>query len=153
MTPAGIFARRFASLGGVIEVGLAGGSVVSVSFPDELPGDADTDHEILDRFEAYFDGNPTELAGVEYALTVPTDQRSVLESLGTVPAGDTVTVSRLARLAGLDADSQAATGTVRDALRANPIPIILPDHRVRDGQGATPPNVAAALRRLEQEDR
>lgn len=150
MTPAGIFARRFETVDCVVEVGLAGGSVVSIAFPDDIPDDAETDHEVLDRFEAYLNGKTTGLVGVEYALTVPTDHRSVLESLGTVPAGDTVTVSRLARLAGLDADTQAATATVRDALRANPVPIVLPDHRVRDGQGSTPPNVAAALRRLEQ---
>jgi len=66
-----------------------------------------------------------------------------------VPTGSTVTISRLARLAGLDPSDDADLETVRDALRQNPIPIFLPDHRVRDGQGATPPQIAAALRRLE----
>ena len=147
MTPAGLFARRFEPLDRVVQLGVAGGKVIDVSFPDSVPDDAAADHAALDRLEAYLDGETAALSGIEYALTVPTDRRSVLESLGTVPPGETVTVSRLARLAGLAGDGSEAT--VRDALRENPVPIVLPDHRVRDGQGATPPNVAAALRRLE----
>jgi len=84
MTTAGIFARRFDSIDTVVQLGVASGRAINVSFPEEVPEDADI-------------------------------------------------------------------GTVRDALRNNPLPIFLPDHRVRDGQGATPPQIAAALRRLENE--
>lgn len=150
MTPAGIFARRFEQLGCVIQLGIASGQVINVSFPEAVPADGETDHELLDRIEQYLAGDVGALTDVEYALTLPTDQRAALEALGTIPAGDTVTVSRLARLAGLDSSRDAVTATVRDALRANPVPLLIPDHRVRDGQGATPPNVAAALRRLEK---
>ena len=149
MTPAGIFARRFDSLDCVVQLGIAGGRVISVSFPDDVPADADTDHELLDAVAAYLDGDLTAVDDAEIGLTVPTDQRAVLEALDSVPPGSTVTVSRLARLAGLDPADDEDIATVRDALRNNPLPIFLPDHRVRDGQGATPPQVAAALRRLE----
>ena len=149
MSPAGIYARRFDSLDSVVQLGLAGGRVIDVSFPDEIPADAERDHELLDAVEAYLNGDSGPVEHAEIGLTVPTDQRDVLEALDSVAAGSTVTVSRLARLAGLDPSDDTDLETVRDALRANPIPIFLPDHRVRDGQGATPPQIAAALRRLE----
>lgn len=150
MTPAGIFARRFDSLDSVVQLGIASGRAINVSFPDEIPEDAETDHELLDAVEAYLDGEPNAVESADIGLTVPTKQRDVLEALDTVPSGSTVTVSRLARIAGLDPSDDANLDTVRDTLRANPVPIFLPDHRVRDGQGSTPPRIAAALRRLEQ---
>ncbi|MFO7833688.1 MAG: MGMT family protein [Halohasta sp.] len=149
MSPAGIYARRFDSLDGVVQLGVAGGRVIDVSFPEDVPSDAETDHELLDAVESYLEGDPEPVERAEIGLTVPTDQRDVLEALDSVSSGSTVTISRLARLAGLDPSDDADLETVRDALRQNPIPIFLPDHRVRDGQGATPPQIAAALRRLE----
>lgn len=151
MTPAGIFARRFDSLDCVVQLGVASGRAISVSFPETLPADADPDHELLDSVAAYLDGDLAAVDDADIGLTVPTDHRAVLEALDSVPPRSTVTVSRLARLAGLDPADDGDIATVRDALRENPLPIFLPDHRVRDGQGATPPQVAAALRRLENE--
>ncbi len=150
MTSAGIFARRFDSLDSVVQIGVASGRVINVSFPDEIPEDADSDHELLDAVAEYLAGNPSTVENADIGLTVPTEHRAVLEALDSVSSGTTVTVSRLARVAGLDPSDDEALGTVRDALRANPVPLFLPDHRVRDGQGATPPRIAAALRRLEQ---
>lgn len=151
MTTAGIFARRFDSIDSVVQLGVASGRAINVSFPDEVPADAETDHELLAAVEQFLDGDSTAVDEAEIGLTVPTDQRAVLEALDSVPPGSTVTVSRLARIAGLDPSDDEDIGTVRDALRNNPLPIFLPDHRVRDGQGATPPQVAAALRRLEND--
>jgi methylated-DNA-[protein]-cysteine S-methyltransferase len=149
MTTAGIFARRFDSIDSVVQLGVASGRAINVSFPEDVPEDAETDHELLDAVDSFLDGDPTAVNEAEIGLTVPTDQRAVLEALDSVAPGSTVTVSRLARIAGLDPGDDGDIGTVRDALRNNPLPIFLPDHRVRDGQGATPPQVAAALRRLE----
>jgi len=152
MTSAGIFARRFDSLDSVVQLGVAGGRAINVSFPEEVPDDAEPDHELLDAVEAYLAGDPSAVEHADIGLTVPTEHRTVLEALDSVPAGTTVTVSRLARLAGLDPGDDTDLDTARDALRANPVPIFLPDHRVRDGQGSTPPQIAAALRRLENGD-
>ncbi|TQQ82839.1 methylated-DNA--[protein]-cysteine S-methyltransferase [Halonotius terrestris] len=149
MTP-GIYAQRFDELDTVIQLGVASGQVIDVSFPDEVPADAETDHEVFGLITDYLNGDRLALTDVEIALTVPTDQRQVLDALQNVSAGNTVSVSRLARLAGMDEDSEEDNATVRDALRANPIPLVIPDHRVHDAQGATPPDVAAALRRLEE---
>jgi Methylated DNA-protein cysteine methyltransferase len=148
MTP-GIYARRFDELGTVIQLGVASGQVIDLSFPDTIPDDAATDHAVFERIDDYLDGDRLALTDVEIALTVPTDHRQVLEALQKVSAGNTVTVSRLTRLAGLEEDNEDDQATVREAVRANPMPLLIPDHRVRDTQGATPADVAARLREIE----
>ena len=150
MTP-GVYAQRFDELDTVIQLGVASGQVIDVSFPDVVPDDAAADHEVFTLIDNYLDGDRLALTDVEIALTVPTDHRQVLSALQNVSAGNTVTVSRLARLAGMDEDSEADQTTVRDALRDNPMPLLIPDHRVRDTQGATPPDIAATLRELEDD--
>ena len=150
MTP-GVYAQRFDELDTVIQLGVASGQVIDLSFPDVVPDDAAADHEVFTLIDNYLDGDRLALTDVEIALTVPTDHRQVLSALQNVSAGNTVTVSRLARLAGMDEDSEADQTTVRDALRDNPMPLLIPDHRVRDTQGATPPDIAATLRELEDD--
>lgn len=148
MTP-GIYAQRFDELDTVIQLGVASGQVIDVSFPDTAPDDATTDHEVFTLINDYLDGDRLALTDVEIALTLPTDHRQVLDALQNVSAGNTVTVSRLARLAGMDEDSEEDQAAIRDALQANPVPLLIPDHRVHDAQGATPSDVAATLRDLE----
>lgn len=145
----GVFAREVDGVGRAIEVGFAGGRVISVSFPATAPADADDDHDLLDRIEAFLDGERDALGDVATGLTVPTDRRAVLEALETIPYGEEVSVSRLTRLAALDADDPDDLELVTDALRENPIPILLPDHRVQGGPYATPSDVRAAFRRAE----
>ncbi|VTT88197.1 6-O-methylguanine DNA methyltransferase DNA binding domain [Halorubrum sp. DM2] len=149
----GVYAREFDEIGRTIQVGFAGGRVISVSFPAEPPDDAEDDHDLLDRIGAYVDGERDEFPEVALGLTVPTDQRAVLEALRSVPYGEEVTVSRLARLGGFDPDDADDVATVRDALADNPIPLLLPDHRVSGGPHATPSAVRSALRRIEGIDR
>lgn len=148
MTP-GIYAQQFDTLDTVIQLGVASGQVIDVSFPASVPDDAQTEHEVFELIRASLDGDRLALTDVEIALTVPTDHRQVLDALQNVSAGNTVTVARLTKLAGLDQDSKADHKTVRAAVRENPIPLLIPDHRVRDAEGATPEHVAAALRKQE----
>lgn len=145
----GVFAREFDELGRTVEVGFAGGRVISVSFPAELPADASRDHELLDRIADYLRGEPDEFAEVAIGLTVPTDRRDVLEALRTVPYGEEVSVSRLTRLAALDADDPDDLDLVTRTLDENPIPMVLPDHRIRGGPYATPGDVRATLQDVE----
>jgi methylated-DNA-[protein]-cysteine S-methyltransferase len=148
MEQAGIYARQSDRLGRAVQVGVASGRVLGVSFPAEVPADAETDHPILDRVFDYLDGVEDDFDDVEVALTVPTDQRRVLETLRKVPYGRTVSVEKLVGLSGFDTDSEADCRTVEAALRENPVPLLVPDHRVR-GPGATPGDVAERLRDLE----
>ena len=147
---AGIYARESPTLGRAVQIGIASGRAISVSFPDDVPPDADSDHPLLDRVFNYLDGAEDHFDDVEVALTVPTDQRRVLDAVQNVPYGEQVSVRRLARLAGLDDDNEDDLRTVRTALSENPLPVFVPDHRV-DAAGATPAEVADRLRALERE--
>jgi methylated-DNA-[protein]-cysteine S-methyltransferase len=144
----GIYARESPTLGRAVQIGVAADRVISVSFPASVPADASPDHPLLDRVLEYLDGAADHFDDVTVALTVPTDQRTVLDAVRNVPYGETVTVARVARLAGLDDEDEADLESVRAALRANPVPLFVPDHRV-SGPGATPPELAERLRDLE----
>ncbi|QLG26216.1 methylated-DNA--[protein]-cysteine S-methyltransferase [Halorarum halophilum] len=146
----GVYARESDRLGRVVELGVAAGRVLSVSFPADLPSDADPDHPILDRLFDYVDGVEDDFADVTLAITVPTAQRNVLDSVRTVPYGDTVTLDLVVRMtSGLDHEDEADLETAREALRANPVPVFVPDHRVTVAEGATPADVAETLRSIE----
>jgi methylated-DNA-[protein]-cysteine S-methyltransferase len=147
----GVFAREFERLGRAVEIGIAGGSVISVSFPADPDEDAGREHPLFDRIDAYLDGTDDHFDDVEIALTVPTDHRKVLEATRNVPYGETVSLDRVVRMAGLDPDSDADGGTARSALSENPIPLFVPDHRVRDAPGGTPGDIAERLRAVESE--
>ena len=147
---AGIFAREFPTVDGYIQVGVAQGRVISVDFPARPKDDARADHDLLDRLGDYLNGDSDAFGDVTVALTLPTDERRVLEALREVPYGETVTVEQLARMtAGLDDSEDADRRTVRDALRENPAPLLIGDHRVGNASGATPTEVATVCRRLE----
>ncbi|WP_313691178.1 MGMT family protein [Halorarum halobium] len=149
-TDTGVYARESDRLGRAVELGVAGGRALSVSFPESLPPDAGSDHPTLDRLFAYLDGEEDSFSDVTLAITVPTEQRRVLDAVGNVPYGDTVTLELVVRMtSGLDHEADADLETAREALRANPVPIFVPDHRVTDATGATPPDVAETLRGIE----
>jgi methylated-DNA-[protein]-cysteine S-methyltransferase len=150
VTDAGIYARESQYLDRYVQLGAASGRVLSVSFP-EVPDDAVEEHPVLDRIFEYLDGlEPITFDEVQVAMTMPTDQRAVLESVREVPYGDQVSVETLARMtAGLDHEAEDDLVLVRTALDGNPAPLLVPDHRVRDGPSAAPPDVEQRLRSLE----
>ncbi|MFC6753597.1 MGMT family protein [Halorubrum tibetense] len=145
----GVFAREYDGLERSVEVGFAGGRVIAISFPETVPDDADTDHTLLDRIGDYLRGERDHFDDVDTGLTVPTEERRVLDALREVPYGESVSVSRLTRTVGLDDNDADDLGDVKSALRENPIPILLADHRVEGGPYATPQAVRATLRRIE----
>lgn len=147
---AGIYARESPILETTIQLGVAQGRVISVSFPASPPADAAETHDLLDRIDAYLEGDADDFADVTVALTVPTDQRGVLEALREIPYGEETDVAQLARMTPeLDPESESDLTLVREALAANPAPILIPDHRVRDGPSAAPPAVEQRLRAIE----
>jgi methylated-DNA-[protein]-cysteine S-methyltransferase len=148
---AGIYARESSYLGRFVQLGIAGDRVISVSFPESPDEVHETDHELLDRIDHYLDGvDDVDFADVEVGLTVPTDQRSVLETLRGIPYGEQVSVEQLTRMTpDLDAENDDDQILVRTALDENPVPLLIPDHRVRDGPSAAPPEVEQKLRSLE----
>lgn len=149
--PAGIYARESLYLGRYVQIGIASDRVLSVSFPEELEPGVVGDHELLDRIEDYLEGAERDHSDVAVALTVPTDHRTVLEAVQQIPYGEQVSVERLARMTpDLDAESEAHLDLVRAALADNPVPLFIPDHRVRDGPSAAPPRVEQRLRSIEE---
>ncbi|RBI63811.1 methylated-DNA--[protein]-cysteine S-methyltransferase [halophilic archaeon] len=150
MDDAGIYARESTYLERHVQLGIASGRVLSVSFPRDPDEEAQGDHELLDRVFAYLEGVEDDFSDVQVALTLPTDQRSVLERVREIPYGDQVSVETLARMtAGIDHTDEDDQNVVRSALDSNPAPLLVPDHRVRDGPSAAPPDVEQKLRSLE----
>ncbi len=147
---AGIYAQESPYLERFVQVGVASGRVLRVTFPNEAEDDALPDHAVLDRIMAYLEGVEDDFSDVQVALTIPTDQRGVLEAVRNIPYGDQVNVETVARMtSGIDHTEEADLELVRTALDANPAPILVPDHRVRDGPSAAPPDVEQKLRSLE----
>ena len=150
MQEAGIYARESAYLDRFVQVGLATGKVISLSFPTAPDDEAESAAAILDRIDRYLEGSNDDFREVPIALTMPTRQRAVLEALRSVPYGEQRSVERLAMMTpDFDPDAEDDIELVRSALADNPIPLIIPDHRVRDGPSAAPPDVEQKLRSLE----
>lgn len=142
----GIYARFFDDLGHCVQLGQAGEKVISVSFPEE--SEEPDDHPLLDRIGDYLAGAEDDFSDVDIGLTVPTKHRAVLEALRNVPYGDEVSVDLLARMS-TGVDHEEDLDAVRDALADNPLPLLVPDHRVQDGPSAAPSEVREHLRRVE----
>lgn len=147
----GIHARAYAYLDRYVQLGIASGTVVHVSFPETPDDDAAADHPLLDRIGEYLTGTTEDdFDDVDVGLTVPTEQRAVLEAVRDIPYGRELTVEQLAqRVPGIDAQDSDDRRAVREALAANPVPVFIPDHRVSDGPSAAPPAVEQRLRSLE----
>lgn len=150
MPTAGIFATESDELDRFVQIGVAGQKVISLSFPSSPEPGSDGDHDVLDQILRYLDGEAVDLNAVEIGLTVPTVQRSVLERTRSIPYGEEITVERLTRMTpDLDPENEQDQNQVRTALAENPIPLIVPDHRVRDGPSGAPSDVVAKLREIE----
>lgn len=151
MEDAGIFAREAPYLDRYVQIGVASGRVLSVSFPTRPDDDATAEHPILDHIFEYLEGvSDVSFDDVTVALTVPTDKRAVLERVRAIPYGESIDVAGLtSTTAKLDPEDDEDLMLVRTALDENPAPLLIPDHRVRDGPSAAPPPVEQKLRSLE----
>jgi len=125
---AGIEHRFSEYLDTYVEVGLAGGRVISVEFTDEPRGEEPDEGEGTEPLEAiseYLRGKVRSSLDVPYALTVTGIERRALESTQDVPFGATVRYDNFASSIG-----EEDVPRVREALEGNPVPIVLPSHRV-----------------------
>ncbi|WP_262175607.1 MGMT family protein [Haloarcula laminariae] len=147
---AGIYARESTYLDRFVQFGEAGDRIISVSFPTQPDADSSDDHSLFDRIEAYLGGAEDNFEDVTVGLTVPTDQRNVLEAVDQIPYGEEGSVEQVVMMTqGLGSDEQEDRKQVREALAANPVPLLIPDHRVRDGPSGAPPEVEQKLRSVE----
>lgn len=105
---------------------------------------------IADELQAYFAGEltsfsiPVDLSGVSDFT------RKVLKATATIPYGETASYGEIAKMI----DMPGATQAVGNALGANPVPIVVPCHRVVRSDGSMGwftggPDIKRALLRLE----
>lgn len=145
----GVYARRFDPLDQAIELGLASGRLIAVSFVEEPAADAEENHPLLDRIGEYLSGGEETFDDVDVALTLGTDERKALESVRQVPHGESASVSQIVRMSTRDPNDADDVASVKQAIEQNPTPVIIPDHRVKGSDGATPPAVRETLRDIE----
>jgi methylated-DNA-[protein]-cysteine S-methyltransferase len=88
-------------------------------------------HSARSRFEAYFAGEVTALDNLPIDSGGTEFQRQVWEALRTIPAGSTVTYGYIAKEIGRD----AAVRAVGAANGQNPVPVVVPCHRVIGSNG------------------
>ncbi len=81
--------------------------------------------------DSYFEGRPQPMPGLDHSLITPFQER-VLAATAGIPLGEVRTYGQVASLAG---NPKAARATGR-ALGANPIPVVLPCHRVVAADGS-----------------
>ena len=84
-----------------------------------------------EALQGYLEGGPPPSTPVDYTLVSGPFRRRVLYELAKVPSGEVVTYGGLAARAGRPAAARAA-GT---ACARNPVPLVIPCHRVVPGSG------------------
>ncbi len=84
---------------------------------------------LRERLEAYFDAEPVSFSDIPLAPAGTAYRRRVWDALRAIPPGETRTYGDIARVAG------GSPRSVGGANGANPIPIIIPCHRVVAGGG------------------
>lgn len=84
------------------------------------------------RICVYFNGGKIDFSGVECALDrCPPFHKKVYKKLMKVPYGKTVTYAELAKMVG----NPKASRAVGSAMAKNPLPLIIPCHRVIKSNG------------------
>jgi methylated-DNA-[protein]-cysteine S-methyltransferase len=94
--------------------------------PGEVPA------ALRDAFDRYFAGDAEALKAVSWTTGGTEFQRKVWRALTTIPAGETWSYGQLARHIGLP-DAVRAVGAANGA---NPVPIVVPCHRVIGSDGS-----------------
>lgn len=90
--------------------------------PDKAP-DCDLGRSIVSQLQSYFDGSNSTFS-IPLALNGSAFQRRVWQALQAIPAGATLSYGQLARQLGTHARA------IGGACRSNPIPIVIPCHRI-----------------------
>jgi len=104
--------------------------IAGLALRPDAPGDR-ARHPYLDRIVRYLDGASGDLDDLPVELDVPAFDRRVLEEVRRVPTGATATYGEIARRLGRPTAARA----VGNAVARNPVPVVVPCHRVVPAAG------------------
>ena len=132
--------RRIDSPVGILTIAATDAGVHAIEFPSNRhpqrrEGWREGDHPLLDQLQAQLDGY---FAGQRHDFDLPLApqgtpfQRQVWFALAAIPYGETASYAQLAARV----DRPAATRAVGAANGCNPLPIVLPCHRVIGADGS-----------------
>ncbi|QAX30544.1 methylated-DNA--[protein]-cysteine S-methyltransferase [Leisingera sp. NJS204] len=113
---------------GALSVTERDGAIVRLAWSDQADGQSALLDSALAQLRAYFSG---ELTGFDLPLFVEGSdfQRAVCDAMLAIPLGETRTYGEIAK------DLGAPPQPVGNACGANPIPVIIPCHRVLSATG------------------
>ncbi len=118
-----IIAAPFAGIGlCMVGEAVSGLYYLPVDMPEQPPVDVMT-ARVVEQFQAYF-RDPRAPFTVPLAVTGTAFRQQVWTALQTIPVGTVLTYGELAQQLG------TAARAIGGACRANPIPILIPCHRV-----------------------
>lgn len=108
------------------------GAIKSLEMTPEKPAFKRVGSDVIRALEAYFETGTQDYSEYKLALDGMTAfQRSVLKAISKIPAGETMTYGEVAKVAGRPGAARA----VGNVMACNPIPLILPCHRVVASNG------------------
>lgn len=119
---------------GVVKVAIPDMSRFEATLTKEMPEfeSSELTTYVADKLQRYFNGECVDFADIPVDLTVlPPFRQKVLSSIRTLRYGEICSYGHLAVLCG----SPRAARAVGGALAYNPIPIIIPCHRVVSSDG------------------
>ena len=117
---------------GPLVIRLVDGVLVEIRFSTEALGgnELPAEHQVCRWLDAYFAGGESALVNlevdVEMRLVATPFQRAVLDATASIPWGETRTYGWVAEQVGRPGAARAVGG----ALGANPLPLVIPCHRV-----------------------
>jgi methylated-DNA-[protein]-cysteine S-methyltransferase len=116
---------------GTIYIAFSGQSLTGISFKRPKLKSANAPDSFKEQLRDYFDGNLRNF-DQKIALSSGTDfEKKVWLALMEIPYGETRTYKWIAEMVG----SPKASRAVGQALSKNPIPIVLPCHRIIESDG------------------
>jgi O-6-methylguanine DNA methyltransferase len=119
-------------LGMYLVVETEGGALKSLEMSKAKPAGKPRNSDVIRSLEAYFKTGKGSFSGYKLKLDGMTPfQRNVLKAIRKIPAGETMTYGDVAKAAG----KPGAARAVGNVMARNPIPLILPCHRVVASNG------------------
>lgn len=119
-------------LGLYVVVDVEDGAIRGLEMTKEKPGFKPHGSDIIRSLESYLETGRQDFSQYRLRLDGMTEfQKKVLETISRIPTGETMTYAEVAEAAGRPNAARA----VGNVMASNPIPLILPCHRVVASQG------------------